>query len=120
MRSMTKVIVVEDEFLVRLDVALQLEDEGFEVIAAGTADEALALLPNELPIDVVFTDVNMPGELDGLQLAQRIHQHWPHVKVIVTSGRRINPDKIPDHFPFLAKPYDVRAVVDVVNELVKR
>lgn len=113
-----KILVVEDEFLVRLDVALQLEDEGFEVIAAGTADEAWALLPGELPVDVIFTDVNMPGQMDGLQLAQRIHERWPAVNVIVTSGRRIARENIPDNFPFVEKPYHVPDVVNVMNALV--
>lgn len=69
-----KVVVVEDEFLIRMNVTLQLEDEGFEVVAAGTADEAMLLLPDEMPVHAIFTDVNMPGDLDGLDLAQEVHE----------------------------------------------
>ncbi len=71
------IMVVEDGFLVRLDIAFQLEDEGYEVVAAGTADEALALLLDAHSIDVLFTDVSMPGRIDGLQLAHQVCDIWP-------------------------------------------
>ncbi len=110
------ILVVEDEFLVRLDVALQLEDEGFEVVSAGTADEALEVLPIE-PVDVVFTDINMPGQIDGLQLAHEVLTNWPKVNVIITSGRKYDGSVLPQNALFVAKPYDINQVVQTIREL---
>lgn len=111
------VLVVEDEVLVREDAADILEHGGFEVLQAGDAEEALALL-EERSADVLFTDVNLPGE-DGLRLARAVHERWPEMGVLITSGRaRISPDEMPDDGRFIGKPYLARAVVATVNDLL--
>jgi len=77
------VLVVEDEALIRLDFASELETEGFEVFEAANADQAIVLLVAEPSIRVMFTDIDMPGSMDGLKLAAAVHDRWPPVKIIV-------------------------------------
>ena len=81
------VLVVEDESLVRLGAVTIIEDAGFEVIEAASADEAIGILECRSDIRVVFTDIHMPGSMDGLKLAQAVRDRWPPIKIIVTSGR---------------------------------
>src|SRR5258708_5647926 len=81
------VLVVEEEVLVRLSLAATLRDEGFFVLEAANADEAVAVLASSTPIDIVLTDVNMPGSLDGVALGRYVRSTRPGLKVIVVSGR---------------------------------
>src|SRR5271154_3635956 len=81
------VLVVEDEFLIRINAAEMIEEAGFEVVEASTADEAVAILEARLDIAVVFTDIQMPGTMDGLKLARAVRGRWPPIKIIATSGR---------------------------------
>lgn len=103
------VLVVEDDPLVRLDTALALSDAGFAVIEAGTADEAIDILAQRSHIGLVFTDIEMPGHHDGLDLAHMVAQTRPGVPVLVTSGRQRAKGLDPRRF--FAKPYDTRAVI---------
>lgn len=103
------VLVVEDDPLVRLDMALALSDAGFAVIEAGTADEGLDILAERKHIGLVFTDIETPGRHDGLDLAQRVKETRPGIPVLVTSGRRRAENLDPKRF--FAKPYDPRAVI---------
>ncbi|WP_196260357.1 response regulator [Pelagibacterium limicola] len=103
------VLVVEDDPLVRLDMALALSDAGFAVIEAGSADEAIDILAEREHIGLVFTDVEMPGLRNGLDLADLVEKTRPDVPVLVTSGR--DPAKGVDRTRFFAKPYDPRAVI---------
>lgn len=81
------VLVVEDEVLVRLSIADHLRDCGYRVIEAESADEAIAMLESEkTPVDIVFSDVNMPGQADGLGLARWLRRERPNVRVLLTSG----------------------------------
>lgn len=73
------VLVVEDEALIRLDAVHMIEDAGYEVVEAANADEAIRILEQHREIHVVFTDVNMPGSMDGLKLAHAIRNRWPHI-----------------------------------------
>jgi CheY-like chemotaxis protein len=82
------ILVVEDEILVRLTAVAIAEDAGFEVLSATTADEALSILEARTDVRLVFTDVQMPGSMDGLRLAHAVRDRWPPVELIVTSGRR--------------------------------
>ena len=101
------VLIVEDEPLVRLCAVETLEDAGFAVIEAGNADEAIRILESRLDIRVVFTDIHMPGSMDGLKLAHAVRNRWPPIKIIVTSGReRVRTQDLPDGGRFFAKPYD--------------
>jgi CheY-like chemotaxis protein len=81
------IVIVEDESLLRLDSAETIEHAGFEVIQAANADEAIAILSARLDIHVVFTDIQMPGSMDGLKLAHFVRNRWPPIKIVATSGQ---------------------------------
>ena len=81
------VLIVEDEPLIRMGTASLIEDAGFKVHEAGNADEAIRILELHDEIRLIFTDVNMPGSMDGLKLAHYVRGRWPPVKIIVTSGK---------------------------------
>jgi CheY-like chemotaxis protein len=98
------VLLVEDEALVRMIACDGLEMAGFDVVEANSAQSALDILRSRSDIGVLFTDVNMPGALDGMQLAQLVHQYWPKIKLVVTSGRAL-AGPVPDDGRFLPKPY---------------
>ena len=80
------VLIVEDEFLLRMNAVEMIREAGFEVVEAGNADEAIAILENQ-DIRVVFTDIQMPGSMDGLKLAAAVRSRWPPIKIIATSAR---------------------------------
>ncbi|WP_456685334.1 response regulator [Bradyrhizobium sp. P5_C11_2] len=100
------VLVVEDEALVRRMAVDILEDEGFTVIEAATADEAWAVLEARDDIAILFTDVEMPGSMNGLDLANRVAGRWPRICLVLTSGRvRLSNQAMPDRGRFVPKPY---------------
>ena len=99
------ILVVEDDLLVRSVVAASLRDSGLEVIEANSADEALRVLQAEVPVDLVFSDINMPGSIDGVGLAQWLRRERPQARIILTSGTP--PPDLGELGPFLAKPYDL-------------
>src|SRR6202142_2887945 len=112
------VLIVEDEFLLRLDSAETIESAGFEVIQAANADEAIAILEARPDIHVVFTDIQMPGSMDGLKLARFVRDRWPPIKIVATSGRVIvGDDDLPDGSVFLPKPYRGTEVVATLREM---
>jgi CheY-like chemotaxis protein len=114
------VLIVEDEPLVRMLGADVLEEAGFEVVEAFNGDEALEVLAARPDIDVLFTDVNMPGSLDGLDLARVVHASRPDIKLLIASGQvRLSEDQIPDAGRFLAKPYGPEAIIRHVRELME-
>jgi CheY-like chemotaxis protein len=115
-RSFSKpvVLVVDDEPLVRDLAIAMVEDAGFDAIGAGTADEALALLRKQAHIDIVFTDVDMPGSMNGLALARSIHDQWPSIGLIVTSGRG-RPEGQPPTDKFLPKPYRCETLINTLQ-----
>jgi CheY-like chemotaxis protein len=100
------VLVVEDEVLVRMDTADQLRDLGFEVIEAPDADHAISLLESVPQITAVFTDIQMPGSMDGLRLAAVVRDRWPPVALLITSGQlHPPPADMPNGARFISKPY---------------
>lgn len=100
------ILIVEDELLLRMDSAEMLETAGFEVIQASDADEAIAILSVRSDIHVIFTDVQMPGSMDGLKLAQFVRNRWPPIRIVATSGHvHIEDDDLPAGSVFLPKPY---------------
>lgn len=113
------VIVVEDELLIRMDAADELRHSGFEVLEAGNANEAIDLLNlHHWTIAVLFTDVHMPGEMDGLELAHHASTHWPWIAVLIASGHaRLTESDLPLKSRFLPKPYEVRHMATHVREL---
>jgi two-component system, response regulator PdtaR len=119
--SVTKrpvVLIVEDEFLIRMDAVDMVKSAGFEVVEAESADEAIIILENRPDITVVFTDVQMPGSMDGLKLAAAIRGRWPPIKIVATSGLRdIGREDLPAGSRFLSKPYSPTQIVGTLHEL---
>lgn len=112
------ILVVEDEPLIRALVADVLAERGLEVREASTANEALAIMAQRPDVKVLFSDINMPGALDGLELAHQVHRQWPDVELILTSGRdKISKEHIPDDGTFISKPYDIETVADRIYDL---
>lgn len=109
------ILIVEDEFLISRAVTEQLEQHGCEVMPAFNADEAIAILESRSDIEVVVTDIDMPGSMDGLRLAAAIRDRWPPIQVIVTSGK-ITPSELPEQVSFLAKPYTPNDIVRSVEQ----
>ena len=111
------VLVVEDSALVRLILVDSLESAGFAVIEAVDTTAALQVLETGADFHVLFTDINGPGPIDGVELAHRVCAHRPGVPVVVTSGR-IDPGPLPLGGRFVPKPYDNREIVTLLRELV--
>jgi CheY-like chemotaxis protein len=113
------VLVVEDEPLILLDIADQLQREGFRVYEAMNADRAIELLMTHSDIRIVFTDIDMPGSMDGLKLAAAVRNRWPPVKIIVTSGARIvEITDMPDGSVFFSKPYNHLMVLRSMRDML--
>ena len=113
------VIVVEDEPLVRLDIVMSLENEGFIVLEASNADDAIDILNAHPEIRLMFTDIDMPGSMDGLKLAAAVRDRWPPVKIIVASGhRQLSDELLPVEGKFFSKPYDHNSVIMAMREML--
>src|ERR1700682_6339283 len=114
----TVVLIVEDEFLLRMNAVDMIAAAGFEAIEAANADEAIEILENRLDITVVFTDIQMPGSMDGLKLAAAIRGRWPPIKIVATSGivdvRKAN---LPEGGRFLSKPYSSAKIIGTLRAL---
>ena len=111
------VLIVEDEALVRLVAVSMLQDAGFDTLEADTAEDALHLLEEHDEVRVLFSDIQLPGRMDGLGLARAVHDRWPGIGLVLTSGGlKIRKEQIPDDGTFLAKPYDGDEMVDAVRE----
>ena len=111
------ILIVEDEPLVRLCAVDTVAAAGFDVIEAASADEAIRILESRSDIRVVFTDIQMPGLMDGLKLARAVRNRWPPIKIIVTSGRELaTDDDLPEGGRFFAKPYDPTEICKVLRE----
>jgi two-component system, response regulator PdtaR len=111
------VLVVEDEGLIRTNAVEMIEMAGFEAISASDADEAIRILESRNDIRAVFTDVQMPGSMDGLRLARVVRNRWPPVALIVTSGQTKIPD-LPSGGRFLSKPYHPGQVETTLRQLI--
>jgi len=111
------VLIVEDEFLIRMDAIDMVRSAGFDVIEAQNADEAIVILENRLDITVVFTDIQMPGSMDGLKLAAAIRGRWPPIKIVATSGLLNAGEELPAGSRFLPKPYNAAQIVGALREL---
>jgi two-component system, response regulator PdtaR len=113
------VLLVEDEPFVRMATADALEDAGFEVIETANAHAAQEVLLRRADIRVLFTDVRMPGSMDGLELASLVRSRWPHISVVITSGH-LDPDNgmLPQEAVFIAKPYGEQAPAKAIRALL--
>lgn len=113
------VLVVEDEMFVRMMAIDALEDAGYATIEAEDAERAVALLESRTDIDLVFTDIKMPGPLDGLGLAEQVRERWPHIALILTSGHLYPADTaMPASVPFLQKPYRAAMLIAELGRLL--
>ena len=118
-KAKTTVLVVEDSTLIRMGMAGLALAAGFEVLEASDADEAIRLLEDRSDIDLVFTDVGMPGAMDGVALSHHIRDRWPPVKLIVASGQTvIDESHLPEGARFFLKPYDGDVVIDAIATMV--
>jgi two-component system, response regulator PdtaR len=114
------VLVVEDDILLRWTATAIIEQTGFDVVEAGTGVEAMSLLEKRSDIRTVFTDVEMPGSINGLQLAHLIRTRWPSIGIMATSGQlRLREDDLPEGARFLHKPYAVEHLADALKELMQ-
>src|SRR5471032_722762 len=112
------VLIVEDEALIRMDAVQIVVDAGFAVVEACNADEAIKILESRRDIRAVFTDINMPGSINGLQLSHAIRGRWPSIHLIVTSGLNVpNEKQLPVNSRFIGKPYTARHVATTLSEL---
>jgi CheY-like chemotaxis protein len=94
---------------------------GFEVVEAANADDAIEILEARCDITVVFTDIQMPGSMDGLKLARAVRGRWPPIKIVATSGLvDVGEKDLPEGGRFLPKPYQAEALADVLLELTRQ
>ena len=114
------ILVVEDETLVRMSAVSVAEDSGFEALSAASADEAIGILESRSDVLLVFTDVNMPGSMNGLRLAHAVRGRWPPVELLVTSALgNITARDLPERRRFLPKPYDVATLSEAFHQMVE-
>lgn len=107
MFAKSAILVVEDEPLLRMMAVDLVEDAGFEALEAANADEAIKILECRSDIAVIFTDIDMPGSMDGLLLAAAVRDRWPPIKIILTSGHiHVSEVELPIGGKFFSKPYD--------------
>ena len=113
------ILVVDDEPLIRIDMAEFFADEGFQVFEAADADVAIAVLAANPTIQVVLTDVQMPGSMDGIKLAHYVHDRYPPTLLVVASGAiRPKAGDLPLHTMFIAKPFDPNFVLHELERLM--
>ncbi len=114
-------LVAEDEVICRMDVANVLTQAGYEVLEAGGADEALVMLAeHHASVLLLLTDVDMPGSMNGLTLAHKVHENWAHIDIVVCSGRHEpRDDELPPPAVFLGKPIDRMTLLELAQKVVK-
>lgn len=111
--------MVEDDPLIRMGAVDLVEAAGYIALAARDADEAIAILESRADIDLVFTDVQMPGTMDGIKLAHYIRERWPPVRIMVASGAAIlEESSLPEGSLFFSKPYNDTAITDTMARML--
>jgi two-component system, response regulator PdtaR len=114
---LVKVLVVEDELLITVWVEESLRDAGYDVVSVTNADEAIAVLEADRSITLVFTDVDMPGTMDGLKLAAAVRRRWPPTHIVIASGKHfLQAAEMPSRSVFLPKPYLPADMLRAINE----
>jgi DNA-binding NtrC family response regulator len=121
MRKKVVVLVVEDETLIRMNAVQMLENADFATVAACNADDAMKVLELRNDIRAVFTDINMPGSLDGMRLARIVRNRWPPIHLIVTSGLMLpSVEDLSGVGKFIPKPYQMEDVIITLRGLLDR
>jgi two-component system, response regulator PdtaR len=116
--STIQVLVVEDEAFIRMDVVDMLRAAGFDILEAANADEAILLLESHSNIRLIFTDIDMPGSMNGLKLAAAVRERWPPIRIIATSGHfKVRAGDLPADARFIPKPYMPVQIIDAIYEL---
>lgn len=115
------ILIVEDEPLLRIDTVDMVEDEGFEAFEASNADDALLLLEKNPQINVMCTDIDMPGSMDGLALAMLVRQRWPGIAIVVVSGhKKPGEADLPSDGRFVPKPYVKTAIMSALRATISK
>jgi CheY-like chemotaxis protein len=115
------VLVVEDEMMLRMRVVDMVEDAGFLPVEAVDADEAMAVLQSRNDIALMLTDVQMPGSMNGLELAHAVHERWPPIKIILASGQlKLSASEIPLDSRFFGKPLQSAEIIAEMQEMLGR
>src|ERR1700712_1709919 len=115
----TNVLVVEDEMVLRMRAVDIVEDAGFTAVEAVSADEALAILESRSDISLLFSDIQMPGSMDGLKLAHAVHDRWPSIKIILVSGKiKLSDAERPADSRFFGKPLEVKQMIAELQGMV--
>jgi len=113
------ILVVEDEMLLRMRAVDMVEDAGFTPIEAVNADDALAILESRPDVELLFTDIQMPGSMDGLKLAYAVHERWPLIKIILVSGQlNLTEDDKPADSRFFGKPLDGKQMIGEMKDMM--
>ena len=113
------VLVVEDEMLLRMRAVDMVEDAGYVPVEAVDADEALTILQSRSDIALLFSDIQMPGSMSGLQLALAVHERWPRIKIILASGQlKLSQSEIPENSRFFGKPLDSVEMIAEIREML--
>ena len=113
-----KVLIVEDEPIIRLGMVSSIEDAGYAVVEASSADEAISLLTQDDEVRVVVTDVDMPGSMNGIRLAHYVRRRWPPIQLLVISGKvGVGTGELPAGVRFMSKPYQEPQLLHVIATL---
>ena len=113
------VLIVEDEMLLRMRAVDMVEDAGYTALEALDAAEAVAILESRSDVALMCTDIQMPGQMDGLGLAHAVHARWPAIRIIVVSGQLSLPNiDLPPRSRFLGKPLDAGEVITEMRDMI--
>ncbi len=113
------ILVVEDEALLLITISDELRQSGFKVYEATNADKAIKLLEQHDDIGILFTDIDMPGSMDGLKLSSAVRNRWPPVKIIITSGKTAGNDlQLPSGGVFMSKPYMSSRLIEQIHTML--
>jgi two-component sensor histidine kinase len=117
--ALRAVLVVEDEMMLRMRAVDMVEDAGFKPVEAINADDALAILESRSDIELLFTDIQMPGSMDGLTLANAVHERWPLIKIILVSGQlKLTDNDKPADSRFFGKPLDGKLMIAEMQDMM--
>src|SRR6202795_1112978 len=116
--ALRSILVVEDEMMLRMRAVDMVEDAGFAAVEAINADDALAILQSRSDIELLFTDIQMPGSMDGLKLAFAVHERWPLIKIIlVTAQLKLTDKDNPVNSRFFGNPLDVKQMIAEMQDM---
>ena len=115
------VLVVEDQPIIRFNAVELVNQAGYEAVGAINADEAIRILEERTDIKVVFTDIEMPGTMDGMKLAHYVRERWPPIHLLIVSGRAIKTEgSLPANTRFFSKPYEDTSIVAELKRLLAK